>query len=63
MTPDGRADAVDVEGRFVKPLEEKMSFKDIEEKKTQLIWNLVLLVVVFIFAVVSFRSRSRSRSK
>lgn len=50
-----------MEGRFVKPLEEKMSFKDIEEKKTQLIWNLVLLVVVFVFAVVSFRSRSRSK--
>lgn len=55
-----------MEGRFVKPLEEKMSFKDIEEKKTQLIrtsWNLVLLVVVFVFAVVAFRRRNRSRSK
>lgn len=56
-----------MEGRFVKPLEEKMSFKDIEEKKTQLIrtsWNLVLVVVVvFVFAVVAFRRRNRSRSK
>ncbi|CAK9071393.1 unnamed protein product [Durusdinium trenchii] len=28
VTPNGRADAVDEEGRFVKPLEERMSFQD-----------------------------------
>ena len=33
VTPDGRADSV-VEGRFVKPLEEKMSFKELKEKNS-----------------------------